>query len=81
MALGEQLPIVGQIRAPVKFCELKLLHDFVVVEYLVTLVILGVDFLHENALVLEFTQSPVVIQCTKLGPLPQSQVSLIIYQV
>ena len=32
---------VGHIQAPVKLGELKLLHNFVVVEYLVTPVILG----------------------------------------
>ena len=75
---------MGHIRAPVKLGELKLLHDFVVVEYLVTPAILRVDFLHENALVLDFTQSPVVIWGTKPGPpgpLPQPQVSLISDQV
>ena len=76
-ASGEQLPIVCHIRTPVKLAELKLLHDFVVVEHLVTPVILGVDFLHENALVLDFTQSRVVVRHTKPGPLPQPQVSLI----
>ena len=34
-------------------------------------------FLHENALVLDFTQSPVVVRHTKPAPLPQPQVSLI----
>ena len=46
-----------------------------------TPVILGVDFLHENALVLDFIQSPVVVRHTKPGPLPQSHVSLISDQV
>ena len=43
--------------------------------------ILRADFLHENALVLDFTQSPVVVRRTKPGPLPQPQVSLISDQV
>ena len=34
------------------------MHDFVVVESLVTPMILGVDFLHENALVLDFKHQP-----------------------
>ena len=80
-ASGEQLSIVCHllchIRAPVKLGELKLLNDFVVLEHLVTPVILWVDFLHENALVLDFTQSPVVVRHTKPSLLPQPQVSLI----
>ena len=48
-ALGEQLPILEHVRAPVKLGELELLHESVVVENLVAPVILGVDFLHANA--------------------------------
>ena len=74
-ASGEQLPIVGHIQAPVTLGELKFLHKFVVVENLVASVILGIDFLHENALVLDFTQSPVVVRHSKSDPLPQLQTS------
>ena len=38
--------------------------------------ILGVGFLHENALVLDFTQSPVVVQHAEVGPQPQPSASL-----
>ena len=38
--------------------------------------ILGVDFLHENALVLDFTQSPVVVRHAEPGPQPQPSASL-----
>ena len=61
-ASGEKLPIVGHVRVPVKLGELELLHDFVVVENLVAPVILGVDFLHSNGLVLDFTQSHVMVR-------------------
>ena len=44
------------------------MHDFVVVESLVTPVILGVDFLHENALVLDFAETPAVIQPARVHP-------------
>ena len=47
-ALGEQLPIVEHIRAPIKVGELELMHDFVVVDSLVAPVILKVDFLQGN---------------------------------
>ena len=71
------MPVMGHIRAPIKLGELKLLHEFVVVESLVAPIILGVDFLHENALVLDFTQSPVVVWHAEPGPQPQPSASLI----
>jgi len=45
----------------VKLGELEMMHNFVVVENLVSPVILGVDFLHENRLVLDFTTTPVCV--------------------
>ena len=44
------------------------MHDFVVVESLVTPVILGVDFLHKNALVLDFAETPAVIHPARVYP-------------
>ena len=55
------LPIVGYIKASVKLGELNLVHEFIVVEELVSPVILGVDFLHANGLVLDFTNSEITI--------------------
>jgi len=66
---------VGHIQAPVKLFGLKLLHEFVVVENLVASVSLGIDFLQENALVLDFTQSPVIVRHSKPDPLSQLQTS------
>jgi len=37
------------------------MHDFVVVDSLVTPVILGIDFLQQNVLVLDFTSTPVMV--------------------
>ena len=74
-ASGGRLPVMGHIRVPIKLGELKLLHKFVVVKSLMALIILGVDFLHENALVLHFTQSPVV-QHAEPGTQPQPSASL-----
>ena len=76
MASGGRLPVMGHIRAPIKLGELKLLHEFVVVESLVAPVILGVDFPHEDALVPDFTQSPVVVRHAEPGPQPQPSASL-----
>ena len=38
------------------------MHDFVVVDSLVTPVILGIDFLPQNGLVLDFTCTPVMVR-------------------
>ena len=73
-ASGEHLPIMEHIQAPVKLGELELMHEFVVVESLVAPVILGVDFLQGNGLVLDFTQTPVMVQHATVEPtLPPSQ--------
>ena len=58
-ASGDSLPIVDCIVAPVRIGDLELMHEFVVVQNLVAPVILGIDFLHDNALVLDFTETPV----------------------
>ena len=75
-ASGGLLPVMEHIRALIKLGELKLLHEFVVVESLVAPIILGVDFLHDNSFVLDFTQSPVVVRHAKPGPQPQPSASL-----
>ena len=59
-ASGDRLPIMDHIKAPVQLGELELMHTFVVVESLVSPVILGLDFIHENALVLDFCKTPSV---------------------
>lgn len=60
-ASGDHLPIVDHVQAPVQLGELAMIHNFVVVESLVSPVILGVDFLQENALVLDFGKTPVAV--------------------
>ena len=71
---GEHLPIVEHIQAPVKLGELELMHEFVVVDSLVAPVILGVDFLQGNGLVLDFTQTPVMVRHATAKPtMPPSQ--------
>ena len=59
-ASGDQLPILRHIRAYVKLGEFNVMHDFVVLDSLVTPVILGIDFLQQNGLVLDFTCTPVM---------------------
>ena len=60
-ASGEELPILDNVRVPIHLGELKLMHNFVVVNNLVSPVILGVDFLQANALVLDFTKIPLEV--------------------
>ena len=69
-ASGDQLPILGQIRAKVQLGEFDVFHDFVVVKKLVTSVILGIDFLQQNGLILDFNQTPVAVRKTPPDPLP-----------
>jgi len=66
-ASGAELPVLGHIRSSIRIGEIELLHTFVVVKSLVASVILGVDFLHENGLVLDFTQTPVQVRQATWG--------------
>ena len=60
-ASGEQLPIIGHVSVSVHIGELKVTHNFVVVDKLVAPVIIGVDFLHKNSLMLDFTKESVKV--------------------
>ena len=71
-ASGDPLPIRGYIRAPVLIGQLWAMHEFIVVDSLVTPVILGTDFLQENNVALDFSSSPVTIFSSKL-PTPGNQ--------
>ena len=64
---GAELPVLGHIRSSIRIGEIELVHTFVVVKSLVASVILGVDFLHENGLVLDFTQTPVQVRQATMG--------------
>ena len=57
--------MLDHIRALVILGELKLMHDFVVVEGVVSPVILGVDFLQSNTLLLDFGKTPVQVSLSK----------------
>ena len=70
-ASGDHLPIVDHVKAPVQLGKLEMMHNFVVVESLVSPVILGVDFLQENALVLDFGKTPVTVHHAEAGTLQQ----------
>ena len=57
------------------------MHDFVVVGSLVMPVILGVDFLHGNALVLDFTNTPVNVQQVNSALSAQSESQFTMVQI
>ena len=71
-AAGESLPILGYVKATVRLGTLEKLHDFVVVKYLITAVILGTDFLQLHGLVLDFTTTPVTAAPSKLSATQES---------
>ena len=64
---GEELPIVNSVKAAVKLRGIVEVpeHSFIVVEQLISQVILGVDFLQQQGLVLDFTTSPVSVTVTR----------------
>ena len=59
--------IKGHAGDTVQVGELEFTQTFVVVPRLVALVILGVDFMHANSLVLDFTQTPVRVCDANVG--------------
>jgi len=61
-ASGDQLPILRHIKAKVQLGEFDVYHDFVVVKKLATSVILGINFLQQNGLILDFNQTPVSVR-------------------
>ena len=80
-ASGDQLPILQHIRASVQLGEFNILHEFVVVKNLVTPIILGVDFLQENNLVLDFSQIPVAVHRGSPTPTSVTESSFAVAQV
>ena len=80
-ASGDKLPILQHIRALVQLGECNIFHEFVVVKSLVTPVILGVDFLSENGLVLDFSQTPILVQSSSLRSRPSIESNIAIAHV
>ena len=59
----EELPIMNNVKAAVKLSGIEEVpeHSFIVVDQLISQVILGVDFLQQQGLVLDFTTLPVLV--------------------
>ena len=65
IASGEILPIVDYVEATVVLGNTEIEHYFVVVKDLVIPVILGVDFLRDKDLLLDFTTTPMTVTSGK----------------
>ena len=77
-ASGDQLPILDYVQAPLHVSELRVIHEFVVVQSLVAPVILGVDFLQKHSLVLDFSKAPVFLRNTNTSSKPQTATNSIL---
>ena len=60
-AAGEPIPILGYVSAPEEVGQVGVEHPFVVVKSLIAGAILGIDFLRQHELVLDFTFSPIKV--------------------
>ena len=60
-AAGEAIPVVGYMSVPVRLGQVNVVHPFVVVKSLIAGVILGIDFLQQHRLVLDFAYSPIQV--------------------
>ena len=60
-AAGEAIPVVGYVSVPVRLGQVNVVHPFVVVKSLIAGVILGIDFLQQHRLVLDFAYSPIKV--------------------
>ena len=60
-AAGEPIPVLRYVSAPVEVGQVSVEHPFVVVKSLIAGVILGIDFLQQHELVLDFAFSPIKV--------------------
>ena len=62
-AAGEPIKVLGYVSVKVKVGQVSVEHPFVVVKSLIAGVILGIDFLRQHELVLDFAFSPIKVLC------------------
>ena len=67
-AAGEPMPVVGQANVVVQVGQLSVEHPLVVVDSLINPVILGMDFLQQHGLVLDFACSPISVTTRHTPP-------------
>ena len=73
-AAGEELPILDQVTVHVKLNSVDHVHDFLVVEKLITSAILGIDFLQQQGMLLDFRTTPVTVLSPTLADAMQAEV-------
>ena len=61
-ASGDSLPIIIHVQAPVQVGNFRTMHHFVVAGCSIYPVILGINFLQQNELTLDFTSIPVSVK-------------------
>ena len=74
-AAGEELPILDQVTVCVKLNNVDHVHDFLVVAKLKTSAILGINFLQQQGLLLNFRTTPVTVLSPTLANAMKSEVS------
>ena len=67
-AAGEPMPVVGQANVVVQVGQLSVEHPLVVLDSLISPVILGMDFLQQHGLVLDFASSPISVTTRHTPP-------------
>ena len=72
-AAGEPMPVVGQANVVVQVGQLSVEHPLVVVDSLISPVILGMDFLQQHGLVLDFASSPISVTTRHTPPKSHGQ--------
>ena len=60
-AAGEPIPVLGYVSEPVEVGQVGVEHPFMVVKSLIAGVIIGIDFLRQHELVLDFAFSPIKV--------------------
>eukprot|EP00731_Ephydatia_muelleri_P033094 Em0025g50a len=73
-AAGEELPILDQVSVHIKLNNLDHVHNFLVVEKLITSAILGIDFLQQQGLLLDFRTTPVTVLSPTLANAMKAEV-------
>ena len=64
-ASGDKLPITDCLKASIEVEGQKFTHNFLVVDKLITPVIMGIDFLQQHGLTINFSHTPVSIASAK----------------
>lgn len=75
-ASGDELAIMDYIQVPVQLQCHKVIHNFVVVNTLITPAILGIDFLQQHHITINFADTPVKISVSPNAAIVESDPTL-----